>query len=409
VTTHTAFVNEAFGFPAASGIKVAIVPIAPNQPVLFAYREGVTMVGGFVAPGRRVGMFGGASFYTAEGWSLFDAAVKWLTEGRAPSLLVTGSSTLTASDTALRDRLLTLEYPTTVVTSSAVTSASTAGMALVVIAPSSNPAQLLSKLRDVAVPVVTTGAGNFPNMGLTGATGADFGTLASQTQVAVTSPLHPLGANLSGPKSVFCILAGTPPVCTGADTFSWGVPASNEAVVATLASDAGKATIFGYEAGDVMVGFPALERRVALWLGPASAQSLTAEGSVLVNAAIAWALASDGDRDGLGFHEEIRLGTSPIDPDSNDDGILDGAAADSGISPTSTDGDGDGLTNAQELAKGTDPFRFDTDGDGVSDAADCFPIDAARTCVPPTPGDVTPPIITLTEPTNACLQPGCPP
>jgi hypothetical protein len=188
------------------------------------------------------------------------------------------------------------------------------------------------------------------------------------------------------------------------DTFSWGIPGPSADIAATLPSDSGKATIFGYEAGDAMIGVSAPERRVGLWLGPVSAQSLTQPplyGSVLLDAAIAWALGSDGDRDGLGYLEEFLFGTNPADPDSNDDGILDGAAADSSISGTNLDSDGDGLTNAQELAKGTDPFRWDTDGDGSSDAADCFPLDPAYICLPDTPG---PPFITLTEPTNAQLQ-----
>ncbi len=406
VSTHIAAVNQAFGVPAASGITVAVAPTATTKALVFGYPEGVTMFAGDVVEGRRVGMFGEAASYTAEGMALFDAAVKWLTERRAPALLVTGSTTLTASDQAIRNRLLGLGYPTTVATSAVVTSASTVGKTLVFIAPSASAAALGTKLRDVAVPVVTTGvvtsgASAFANMGLTGGTsGTHFGTATGQTQVAVTNPSHPLGANLSGLRTVVS--------ATG--SFLWGVPASSADIAATLALDAGKATIFGYEAWDVMVGVSAPERRVALWLGTTSAQALTADGSLLVDAAIAWAVASDGDRDGLTFLEEFRFGTSPTDPDSNDDGLLDGTAVDSGVSPSNTDSDGDGLTNAQELTKGTDPFQFDTDGDGVGDAADCFPLDATRTCPSPTTGDVTPPVITLTEPTNAQIcTPNCPP
>jgi hypothetical protein len=66
--------------------------------------------------------------------------------------------------------------------------------------------------------------------------------------------------------------------------------------------------------------------------------------------------------------------------------------------------DADGLANAVEIAQGTDPFRSDTDGDGVLDGADCYPLDIARnTCPEPVPGDITPPVITVTEPTNAVL------
>jgi hypothetical protein len=115
-------------------------------------------------------------------------------------------------------------------------------------------------------------------------------------------------------------------------------------------------------------------------------------------------LFGDLDGDGLSNGQEIALGTDPADPDTNGDGMQDGAEAAAGLSPTSPDVDGDGVPNALELANGTDAFRADTDGDGVNDGVDCFPLDATRSeCPAPTPGDATPPTITLTEPTSAQL------
>jgi hypothetical protein len=421
VFTHKALVSVGFGNPAATATKVAMHQVHPLQSLLFAYHEGVTMAAGFPSPGRRIGMFSpgdiqptipNTTMYTPEGGALFDAAVRWLTEKRAPVLLVTGSATLNASDQAIRSRLLNQGYPTTTKTSAAVTSADANGNVLVFIAPSVNSGALSTKLRDVAVPVITTNSGVFPNMALTGATtGVHFGTAASQSQVTVTNPYHPMGALLSGTKQVLKLIP--PPAVT--DTFSWGAPDANVAdIVATVVNDAGKKAIFGYEVGDAMVGVSAPERRVALWLGPISAQALTTEGLLLLDSAVSWAMASDGDRDGLGFLEEFRLGTSPSDADSNDDGILDGIAADSSVSPTNPDADGDGITNAQERAKGTDPFQFDTDEDEVNDLDDCFPLEPTRwDC--PSGSDALAPVITLIEPTNAtlvnfvCTPPGsCP-
>jgi len=115
-------------------------------------------------------------------------------------------------------------------------------------------------------------------------------------------------------------------------------------------------------------------------------------------------LSEDLDGDGLSNGDEIEAGTDLSSPDTNGDGILDGAAHSSGVSPTSDDVDGDGISNADERAAGTDPFTQDTDGDGFTDDIDAFPLDPTRQVLPPyDPADTTPPTITLEEPESATL------
>ena len=112
----------------------------------------------------------------------------------------------------------------------------------------------------------------------------------------------------------------------------------------------------------------------------------------------------DSDGDGLSDDDEATLGSDPNNPDTNDDGLPDGAAHAAGLSVTDPDMDSDGLANLDEATAGTDPFDPDSDADTVLDGADCFPADPARSaCPPPVPGDVTPPDIFLDEPTNAVL------
>jgi hypothetical protein len=112
----------------------------------------------------------------------------------------------------------------------------------------------------------------------------------------------------------------------------------------------------------------------------------------------------DPDDDGLDNAAEWEAGTDAWTADTNGDGILDGAAVRSGRSGTNPDMDDDGVPNTVERQRGTDPFNPDTDGDLSGDGADCFPLDPTRwECPAPTPGDTTPPVITLTEPTNATL------
>jgi hypothetical protein len=109
----------------------------------------------------------------------------------------------------------------------------------------------------------------------------------------------------------------------------------------------------------------------------------------------------DLDNDGLTNAEEQVLGTDPHNWDSNGDGISDGISQSLGINPANLDNDGDGISNADELILGTNPFSADTDGDGVPDGLDAFPLDPTRWQLPSTPGDVTPPGITLFEPAGA--------
>lgn len=121
-----------------------------------------------------------------------------------------------------------------------------------------------------------------------------------------------------------------------------------------------------------------------------------------------WDVDTDGD--GLSNATEAQLGTNNRNPDTNGDGVLDGAAVRSGLSATNLDMDADGVSNANEVARGSDPFLADTDGDGANDLADCFPMDPSRwQCPASNPNDHTPPVINLQEPTNAALISSVPP
>jgi alpha-tubulin suppressor-like RCC1 family protein len=116
-------------------------------------------------------------------------------------------------------------------------------------------------------------------------------------------------------------------------------------------------------------------------------------------------LTLDTDGDGLSNAGEYRLGSDPLNPDSDGNQVPDGTDAGTGGSPTDPDPDDDGLTSTVERMLGTDPFRADTDGDGHIDGLDAFPLDNTKWEATPTPGDTTPPVITLQEPTNAILLP----
>ena len=77
----------------------------------------------------------------------------------------------------------------------------------------------------------------------------------------------------------------------------------------------------------------------------------------------------DPDQDGLSNADECRLGCNPTVPDTDGDGLVDGAEVYThGTDPTRPDTDGDGLDDGREVNQiGTDPRRADTDGDGLPD------------------------------------------
>ena len=195
-----------------------------------------------------------------------------------PVLFVTGSTTLNASDAAVKARLEALNHTVTVKDGTTATTADATGQALVLISSSVTPTSVGTKFRTVTVPVITWESGLFNNMGMTGSLNKDFGTKTAQTQVTITNPGHPLAAGLTG----------TVTVVTSAKTFDWGKPNANAISIATAVGDAAKTAIFGYEPGAAMPGLAAPARRLALFLYDDTAEGFNASGTALLDAAIKW-------------------------------------------------------------------------------------------------------------------------
>ena len=80
------------------------------------------------------------------------------------------------------------------------------------------------------------------------------------------------------------------------------------------------------------------------------------------------ACAPDTDGDGLTNRQEEELSLNPENPDTDEDGLADGAEVDEhGTDPLDADTDDDRLPDGMEIELGTDPFEVDTDGDGYLD------------------------------------------
>lgn len=82
--------------------------------------------------------------------------------------------------------------------------------------------------------------------------------------------------------------------------------------------------------------------------------------------------AEDPDNDSLTNKQEFDADTDPQNPDSDNDGLKDGAEVNENkTNPRQADTDGDGLSDGQEVnTSKTDPTKADTDGDGFTDPAE---------------------------------------
>jgi hypothetical protein len=191
------------------------------------------------------------------------------------------AATPSAGDNVLRDRLIALGFQVTEKADTMVLTTDATGNDLVLVTETVTSGNVDGKFAHVTVPVLTTEPSILDDLGMTGlGLGTDFGTTPNQTQVNIVDPTHPLAAGLSGARVV---------TNTNVGTFLWGVPGPGAALVGTIAANAARATVFGYQAGSVMVGQSAPARRVGLFIDSKAAVSLTADGAALYDAAVRWA------------------------------------------------------------------------------------------------------------------------
>jgi hypothetical protein len=187
------------------------------------------------------------------------------------------TTTLNGNDTAIKNHLTALGFTVVVKSAEATAAADAAGKALVVISESVTTTSVNTKLRDVPAPVVCLESGIFDDMGLTGPTmGTDFGEETTESQLVIETS-HPMA------------VAPTVTVTSSAQTFGWGKPGPGAVVIASLKGSPARVAIFGYDAGQTMVGLVAPARRVGMFAGKNTPGALNAYGWKLFDAALSWA------------------------------------------------------------------------------------------------------------------------
>jgi hypothetical protein len=203
-----------------------------------------------------------------------------------------------AADLAARNRLVALGYTVTTVDDNLTVPGDATGKQLLVISSTTSSANVNTKYRTTAVPVVVWETALFDDFGMTAA-GGTF--VAGQQNIVIAAPGNPMAAGLTGTVTVSSV----------AGELGQGSPGPNATIIARLPG-ATTASTFAYDTGVAMPGLAAPARRVALYLGDTTAATFTAGGGALFDAAINWAA---GTAQGAAAPTGGALATLPTDDD----------------------------------------------------------------------------------------------
>ncbi|MEX2205694.1 MAG: FG-GAP-like repeat-containing protein [Myxococcota bacterium] len=173
------------------------------------------------------------------------------------------------------------------------------------------------------------------------------------------------GTPATGPWAAHAISAGAN---TASSTFAADVDGDGDTdVLATL--EVGSEVVW-YEND----GTPALDAWSALPITTAVALPLSVVAADVDGDGDADALSASFFDDKIAWYAQQNV-ADPLDPDSDDDGLLDGFEVTYGFDPLlageqGQDPDADGLVNLEEQTAGSNPTLADTDADGLLDGAE---------------------------------------
>jgi hypothetical protein len=194
----------------------------------------------------------------------------------AAVLFVVGDATaLNASDRVISNQLRGVGYTIQVLSATSASSIDAAGKKLVLISATVSAANVTTKFRDGAVPVINWETALQDDFGYASSSGNG----GSQTNLNITNAGHPLAAGFP---------AGVRTVATAAGDFSWGEPGGSPIIIARL-NDGSHPCLYAYEAGATMNSGTAPARRVHLFLQNNTFASLNVDGLRLFDAAVRWA------------------------------------------------------------------------------------------------------------------------
>lgn len=198
-------------------------------------------------------------------------------------LFVGSNRPLLPRDTPLVTHLTSLGYTVVVRTDKEVLATDAVGKNLVIISESVLSTNVNTKLRNVAVPLLTWEGWVLDDLQMTGPVAyTDYGEVLTETKIHIVDPSHPLAAGLSGDVQTVGINDQVN------NKFHWGVPSQAAHIVANEIGSPNHAYIFAYEVGAQMVGMIAPARRIGIQ--NATGPYLTTAGWAIFDAAVNWAI-----------------------------------------------------------------------------------------------------------------------
>jgi hypothetical protein len=266
-TLTTSATNGAISLNPSGGVYTTgtVVTVTANANIGYAFSHWSGNLGGSVNPTN----------LTMNGNKSVTASFNVLPPGGNSVLFVVGASGSNTSDLAISNRLQSFGYAVQMVIDSQSNATNANGKGLVLVSSTVGSANVTTKFRDVLVPVINWETQVQDDFGFA----TSSGNAASQTNLNLTNPGHPLAAGLP---------AGVRPVATVAGDFSWGEPGGSPTIIARLNDGSNHPCLYAYEAGAAMSSGTAPARRVHLFLQNDTFSSLNANGLKLFDAAVGW-------------------------------------------------------------------------------------------------------------------------
>ena len=249
IVTSTTGASHSWGLVGADAQIIATITGDVLKPAVFSYDLNDRLTDGTKAPGRRITWMQYAATttdLTSDTNTLFDAAVEWaatpivapVSLGKDVLLTVGDSSTLSLIDSWMYNRLDNAGWTVTVVDEDDITVSMANAVDLVVVTDSTLTGSS-SKVKATTTPVLSTESWGWPLLGLA----TTVGSQDASTAVTVTDGTSRLAGGLPN---------GAQRTSVAGHSHGWGVVAATAEVAATLPADTSKATVFSYEAGDVL-------------------------------------------------------------------------------------------------------------------------------------------------------------